>query len=592
LTSVTSSGGVTTVTGTLQGVPNATYTLELFASSGGPRRGGRFLAAFPVTTDGSGLAGFELGVALGVAPGDFVTATATDPTGNTSPFSAAAQTSPAAFLDPKTRLLTVTGTEGDDIISLRRPHDGARLVVTVNGKKSVFKIHDVDEVRVDTRGGDDEVTLDVGGTDAPIARGVHVVTGTGCDTVVVRATATPTTVLSQGKAVVSVGDAGRLERIRAPLTVEGALGATTLNVDDSADTNDRSVTLSAGAGVGEVDGLAPGPIEYQQTALDALNVTGGAGNNTYLVENTGAGLLTTLNTGVGNDTVTLAASTGPLHIHGGAADPPAGPCAVAPLAWPLTSGVGTGSTTLVGPDVATTWRVVGAKAVTLSGPAFDQDVQADGIDRLRGGDAVNEFDPLVNYDGEINGDPRHANFLNYAGAPWDVVLVNLQKYSATGVKGGMEGAISGISHVRGASGPGTPGSSPYNVLIGDGVSTLEGGTGRPNLLIAGQTSADSPTVSELKGGDTGDILIDGTTTYDTASDWQEACMAIMREWVRTDLSPDTARAQKINHLSDPDSPGGLSGSYYLRVGVEVMLNVTRRSPITQVGGGALDWVVT
>jgi hypothetical protein len=97
VTSATSAGGVLTVQGTLQGLPSTTYTVELFANSaGGPAQGERFLASLTVATAADGSAAFTVSLALAVDPGDSVTATATDPGNNTSPFSnAAVVTGPA-----------------------------------------------------------------------------------------------------------------------------------------------------------------------------------------------------------------------------------------------------------------------------------------------------------------------------------------------------------------------------------------------------------------------------------------------------------------------------------------------------------------
>jgi titin len=85
LTSATAEGGALTVAGTLQAGPSTTYTVELFASSAG--QGGRFLGSLSVTTDADGLATFALTFAAGVEPGEFLTATATDPGNDTSMFS-------------------------------------------------------------------------------------------------------------------------------------------------------------------------------------------------------------------------------------------------------------------------------------------------------------------------------------------------------------------------------------------------------------------------------------------------------------------------------------------------------------------------
>ncbi|WP_439623768.1 beta strand repeat-containing protein [Gemmata sp.] len=80
------------VLGTLAAAPNTTYTVEVFADApptGGTAQGKTLLGSATVTTDGSGTAALALNVALPPAGSTVVTATATDPTGNTSAFSAA-----------------------------------------------------------------------------------------------------------------------------------------------------------------------------------------------------------------------------------------------------------------------------------------------------------------------------------------------------------------------------------------------------------------------------------------------------------------------------------------------------------------------
>jgi photosystem II stability/assembly factor-like uncharacterized protein len=94
-----SPGATTAVAGTMNGPANTTitYTFDFYASQkpdisffGG---GERYLGAVPVTvtTDGSGNAGFNVTLAAPTSVGDWVTATATDPAGNTSEFSGARQ---------------------------------------------------------------------------------------------------------------------------------------------------------------------------------------------------------------------------------------------------------------------------------------------------------------------------------------------------------------------------------------------------------------------------------------------------------------------------------------------------------------------
>jgi len=84
------SGG-TFVTGTLNSTPNATFTVEFFASTAGDSsgfgEGAVPLGLITVTTDGSGNASFATTFAAFVPAGQVITATATSATNNTSEFS-------------------------------------------------------------------------------------------------------------------------------------------------------------------------------------------------------------------------------------------------------------------------------------------------------------------------------------------------------------------------------------------------------------------------------------------------------------------------------------------------------------------------
>lgn len=92
ITAVVSGGVSTTVSGTLNSYANTTFRLEFYSTSNpdplGYGEGDAFLGTTSVTTDGSGDASFTVNFPVGIAPGDYVTATATGPTGSTSEFSA------------------------------------------------------------------------------------------------------------------------------------------------------------------------------------------------------------------------------------------------------------------------------------------------------------------------------------------------------------------------------------------------------------------------------------------------------------------------------------------------------------------------
>jgi len=98
----------TTVTGTFNSAANTTYELDFYADppcSSRPQefvQGKTYLGVIPVTTDGSGNATFNTAFPVGVDVGSRITATATDPAGNTSElserivFSSSPQSGPAS----------------------------------------------------------------------------------------------------------------------------------------------------------------------------------------------------------------------------------------------------------------------------------------------------------------------------------------------------------------------------------------------------------------------------------------------------------------------------------------------------------------
>ena len=91
LTAVTSSAGSTAVHGTLNSTPNTSFTVELFSNGAcdptGNGEGAQLFSAFTVTTDAAGAATFDVNVPTALPAGRVLTATATNPAGNTSEFS-------------------------------------------------------------------------------------------------------------------------------------------------------------------------------------------------------------------------------------------------------------------------------------------------------------------------------------------------------------------------------------------------------------------------------------------------------------------------------------------------------------------------
>lgn len=83
----------THVAGSINSTPNTTLVLDFYASAAadpsGHGEGQRFLGSTTVITNGSGNANYDTTLAAASTFGEFITATATDPVGNTSEFSAA-----------------------------------------------------------------------------------------------------------------------------------------------------------------------------------------------------------------------------------------------------------------------------------------------------------------------------------------------------------------------------------------------------------------------------------------------------------------------------------------------------------------------
>jgi hypothetical protein len=90
---VTPGASTTNVKGILNSTASTTFDIDLFATAAclpfpqGYVQGEFYLGSFQVTTNGSGDATFDEDVAGVLQPGQIVTATATDPNGNTSEFS-------------------------------------------------------------------------------------------------------------------------------------------------------------------------------------------------------------------------------------------------------------------------------------------------------------------------------------------------------------------------------------------------------------------------------------------------------------------------------------------------------------------------
>jgi hypothetical protein len=149
--------------------------------------------------------------------------------------------------------------------------------------------------------------------------------GFGGDTINVQSTSATTNLVLAGRATVNVGNAGSVQGIAGALNIENPTGSNSVVVDDSSDTTPRNGTLSTlGANQfdselnldawGQIAGLAPAPINYEYSDTTGLTIIGGSGIaiNVYGTSS----FATFLQTGAGNDTVNVLATTGPLYLDG------------------------------------------------------------------------------------------------------------------------------------------------------------------------------------------------------------------------------------------------------------------------------------
>ena len=74
--------------GVLTSAPSTTYAIDLFRSQGTNASAFRYLGRTFTTTDAGGLATFSAGLQFNLVAGEYLSATATDPNGNTSELSA------------------------------------------------------------------------------------------------------------------------------------------------------------------------------------------------------------------------------------------------------------------------------------------------------------------------------------------------------------------------------------------------------------------------------------------------------------------------------------------------------------------------
>lgn len=239
------------------------------------------------------------------------------------------------------------------------------------------------------------------------------------------------------------------------------------------------------------------------------------------------------------------------------------------------------SNSLTGADVSNAWTITAANAGTVNAFGYK------GIEYLVGGKGVDVFKfSMAGTEAGINGGGAPLNqgdWLDYSSFTM-AVTVNLATGAASNVNGGAAGSVSNIQNLHGGNAGSTlTGNAQGNILVaGSGVNTITGGSGR-SLLIGGKgASAITGGSGGSAGG--GDILIAGSTSYDTMTTANEsALMAILAEWQSAD-----SLATRFTDI-DTGSGGGLNGSNKLNYGTTVVDNGKSNRLTAQAGAAAVDW---
>ena len=132
VTMALSSGGTTTIEGTLDSTPDSQFTLQFFANSScdvsGHGQGATFLGSMLVTTDSVGDVSWSTALPIGVPTGWFITATARNALSGTSEFSACQPVNPWIILNSTLNMLTRDVTAFPIGLAVPAPPSG----VTIN----------------------------------------------------------------------------------------------------------------------------------------------------------------------------------------------------------------------------------------------------------------------------------------------------------------------------------------------------------------------------------------------------------------------------------------------------------------------------
>jgi parallel beta-helix repeat protein len=214
----------------------------------------------------------------------------------------------------------------------------------------------------------------------------------------------------------------------------------------------------------------------------------------------------------------------------------------------ITLNGGTGTDTLIGPDLNVNWDVRESGGGILLGIG-----NFTGFENLTGGNAMDRF--IIRSTGQVPGTldgGAGENVLDYSIATSAIVV----DFSSSPRKASLVSNITDSFSllIGGSTNDSLIGSPTRPMLIvgGSGNDTITGGSAY-DILIGGLG------IDTMRGNAGQDVLIGGRITFDTDLN---ALLSIFREWTRQDNNYANRFSDRVNNLSGATS-GGLNAPYFL-----------------------------
>ena len=281
------TGSSPTLTGSLDTLPNSTFTLDFYSSSSPNAMlhgdGAHWLGSKTVTTDSIGNAVFTYPVPTTIDAGDWVTATATDANGNTSEFSQARLVN----------IATIAITHGNTA-TIAKDIDGIHADITANGVMNQLRISQLSNLTITGGVGSDTLTLDFSNGNPLPATGVSFDGGLGINSINI------------------IGTSGD-DTLNASATALAFTGGTFSNVPIAV-ANVQNLQFGGGTGGNDSINLTGGNYTLDAdtpTGIPNVSVTVGAGTSVYFASDPHLANLT-LNGGIANLSTTRHA----MFLHG------------------------------------------------------------------------------------------------------------------------------------------------------------------------------------------------------------------------------------------------------------------------------------